>query len=136
MSKKNLFSQTFLNILQFGGNLSAPNLNWHVQWILAHLLTPLGPLGARQQWRYKSFKICFDYFVTVAPPSRLFTLMKMLPNVSFIMKALKKVFLSVLIATISQFPVRFAHYRHDCEPISPVCLCVLLQSKNLETLQL
>ena len=72
--KKNLFLQTFLNILQFGGNLSAPNLNWHVQQILAHLLTPLGPLGARQQWRYMSFKIFFDYFVTMAPPGGFFSL--------------------------------------------------------------
>ena len=36
--KKTLFSQTFSNILQIGGNFSAPNLNWHVQWIQAHLL--------------------------------------------------------------------------------------------------
>ena len=46
--QKTLFSYTFLNILQLGGNISAPNLIWHVQWILAHLLTPLGPLGPRQ----------------------------------------------------------------------------------------
>jgi hypothetical protein len=36
-----------------------------------------------------SFKICFDYFVTVAPPGGFFTLMKMLPNVSFIIKVIK-----------------------------------------------
>ena len=89
MSKKPLFSQIFSNILQFWGNLSAPNLNWHVQWILAHLLTPLGPLGARQQRRYMSFKICFDYFVTVAPSGGFFTFMKMFPNVSFIIKVIK-----------------------------------------------
>ena len=45
-SKKTLFLQTFSNILQFGGNLSTPNLKQCVQWILAHLLTPLGSLGA------------------------------------------------------------------------------------------
>ena len=48
----------------------------------------------------KSFKIYFDYFVTVAPPGGFFTLMKMLPNV------IKKMFLSVLSAlldTISKF---------------------------------
>ena len=38
----------------------------------------------------QSFKICFDYFVTVAPPGGFFTFMKMLPNVSFIIKVIKK----------------------------------------------
>ena len=57
--QKTLFSQTFSNILQFGGNLSAPNLKWHVQQILVHLLTPLAPLVAHQQWRYQLFSICF-----------------------------------------------------------------------------
>ena len=36
-----------------------------------------------------SFKICFDYFVTVVPPGGFFTFMKMLPNVSFIIKVIK-----------------------------------------------
>ena len=49
----------------------------------------LGNLGVRQHWRYKSFKICFDDFVTVAPPGGFFTFMKMLPNVSFIIKIIK-----------------------------------------------
>ena len=33
--------------------------------------------------------ICFDYFVTVLPPGGFFTFMKMLPNVSFIIKVIK-----------------------------------------------
>ena len=36
-----------------------------------------------------SFKICFDYFVKVAPPGGFFDFMKMLPNVSFIIKVIK-----------------------------------------------
>jgi hypothetical protein len=36
-----------------------------------------------------SFKVCFDYFVTVAPPGGFFTFMKMLPSVSFIIKVFK-----------------------------------------------
>ena len=36
-----------------------------------------------------SFKICFDYFVTVAPPGGFFTVMKMLPNLSFIIKVIR-----------------------------------------------
>ena len=40
--QKTLFSQSISNILQFGGNISTPNLNWRVQWTLAHLLTPQG----------------------------------------------------------------------------------------------
>ena len=35
-----------------------------------------------------SFKICFDDFVTVAPPGGFFTFMKLLPNVSFIIKVI------------------------------------------------
>ena len=57
--QKTLFSYTYLNILQFGVNLSAPDLKWHVQWMQEHLLTPLAPLAARQQWRYQLFNICF-----------------------------------------------------------------------------
>ena len=57
--KKHLFFQTFSNIVQFGGIISAPNLKWHVKWILAHLLTPLGPLGADPYRQYQGFSICF-----------------------------------------------------------------------------
>ena len=52
----------------------------------------LGILGVRQHWRYKSFKICFDDFVTVAPHGGFFTFMKMLPNVSLIKVIKKNVF--------------------------------------------
>ena len=45
-----------------------------------------------------SFKICFYYFVTVAPPGGFFTFMKMLPNVSFIIKVIKN---SVFVSTNS-----------------------------------
>ena len=38
-----------------------------------------------------SFKICFDYFVTVVPPGGYFTFMKMLPNVSFIIKVIRNI---------------------------------------------
>ena len=41
----------FLKIVQFWINHSAPNLQIWVQWILVHLLTPLGPLGACQYWK-------------------------------------------------------------------------------------
>ena len=59
----------------------------------------LGILGVRQHWRYKSFKICFDYFVTVAQPGGFLIFMKMLPNVSFVIKVIKK---SVFVSTNSQ----------------------------------
>ena len=57
--QKTLFSQSISNILQFGGNISAPNLKWCVQWTLAHLLTPQGPLGADPYRIYQGFSICF-----------------------------------------------------------------------------
>ena len=58
--QKSLFSYTFLNILQFRFNLSAPNLKWGVQWMQAHLLTLLGSLGADLYRRYQGFSICFS----------------------------------------------------------------------------
>ena len=57
--KKTLFYQSILNILQFGGNISAPNLKWQVQWTLAHVLTPQGPLEADPYRIYQGFSICF-----------------------------------------------------------------------------
>ena len=52
-----------------------------------------------------AFEKRISCFVTVAPHTLadFFTFMKMLPNVSFISMVIKKVALSVLIATISTF---------------------------------
>jgi hypothetical protein len=58
-----MFSLFFSNILQFGGNLNAPNLKWRVYWILALLLTPLGSLGADPYRRYQGFSICFIFLI-------------------------------------------------------------------------
>ena len=41
---------SFLKIMQFRLHISAPNLQIRIQWILAHPLKPLGPLGAGQWW--------------------------------------------------------------------------------------
>jgi hypothetical protein len=56
--QKTLFSYTFLNILQFGVNLSAPNLKWRVKWMQGHFLTPMESLGADPYRRYQGFSIC------------------------------------------------------------------------------
>ena len=63
-------------------------------------------------------------FVTVAPPGRFFTFMKMLPNFSFIIKVIKK---SVFVSTNSQnfivsresHPLKAWFWKH-LEQISPV----------------
>ena len=70
-------------------------------WVLPVILTPLVPLGALKQWRYKSFKICYEYFATVQwrRLAEIFSLIKMISHVRFISLALKIVILSVAIAT-------------------------------------
>ena len=46
--QKTMFSYTFLNIPQFRLNISAPNHQNIVKEVLPDILTPLGPMGARQ----------------------------------------------------------------------------------------
>ena len=59
-----------------------------------------------------------------------FKLMKMLPNVSFISMVIKKVFLSVSIATISNFLQKCTHWRHNYGTSQPkIGQCVLLGAK-------
>jgi hypothetical protein len=71
-----LFSYTFLNILQFGVNLSAPNLKWYVQWMQAHVLTPLGILGADSYRRYQGFNIGFENFLSGGAPYNFFQIIQ------------------------------------------------------------
>ena len=56
---KNLVFLSISNILQFGGNISAPNLKWRIQWTLMLLLTHQGSLGANSYRMYQGFSICF-----------------------------------------------------------------------------
>ena len=48
-------------------NIFAPNLQWHVYWMMALLLTPWGPLGWINRGDIRVLR-----FVTVAPPQRIF----------------------------------------------------------------
>ena len=58
--------------------------------------------------------------MTVTPPWRIFfTFMKMLPNVTFICMVIKKVFLSLSIATISTFLQKCTLWRHNFETSQP-----------------
>ena len=57
-----------------------------------------GTPGGASIVEMQEFKICFDYFVLVVPPGGFLTSMKMLPNVSFIIKVIKK---SVFVSTNS-----------------------------------
>ena len=66
-----------------------------------------------------AFEKYISRFVTVAPPWRIFfTLMKMLPNVSFISMVIEKVFLSVSIATISNFLQKCTLWKHIMEHLN------------------
>ena len=82
---------------------------------LASLDTPRDPEGMKVV-ELSAFEKYISCFVIVAPTWWIFfTLMKMLPNVSFICMVVKKVFLSVSIATISNFPQKCVLLRHSYE---------------------
>ena len=44
-----------------------------------------------------SFKICFDYFATVAPPGGFFTSIKMISHITFKLRSIDFVILSLII---------------------------------------
>ena len=79
-----------------------------------------------------AFKKIISFFVTVALPWRIFsTFMKMLPNVSFISMVIKKMFLSVSIAAISNFLQKCTHCRHNYELSQPkIGQCVYVVYTN------
>ena len=87
---------------------------------------PWGPWG-----RLSSGVICISKIYQLFCDSGaalvdFFKLMKMLPNVSFISMVIKKVFLSVSIATISNFLQKCIHGRHNYETSQPkIGQCVL-----------
>ena len=58
-----LRKHTFLNIPQFGLNISTPNNQNIGKEVLPDIFTPLAPPGARQYGRYQLFNICFDFSV-------------------------------------------------------------------------
>jgi hypothetical protein len=69
----------------------------------ASLDTPGDPGGVKVV-ELSAFEKYISCFVTAAPPWWIFfTFMKMLPNVTFISMVIKKVFFSVLLATILTF---------------------------------
>ena len=44
-----------------------------------------------------SFKICFDYFATVAPPAGILTSIKMISHITFMLRSIDLVILSLII---------------------------------------
>ena len=81
LKKKCQKKPCFLRLFQTSFNLGA---------ILAHQIsTGIFNRSWRIFWHpWDRWGICFDYFVTVVPPGGFFTFMKMLPNVSFIIKVI------------------------------------------------
>ena len=74
---------------------------------------PWGPWGRQSSGVICIWKIYQLFCDSGAALADFFTSMKMLPNVSFISMVIKKVFLSVLIATISTFLQRGTLWRHN-----------------------
>ena len=115
---------------------------WLLGPILAHQTTkfelsgqfrfsrhPWGPWGHQSSGVICISKIYQLFCDSGAALVDFFKLMKVLPNVSFISMVIKKVFLSVSIATISNFLQKFNHWRHNYETSQPTigqCVKVIL----------
>ena len=80
---------------------------------------PWGPWGCLSSGVICIWKIYQLFCDSGAALVDFFTLMKMLPNVSFISMVIKKVFLSVSIATISNFLQKCTLWRHNYETSQP-----------------
>ena len=74
---------------------------------------PLGPWGRQSSGVICIWKIYQLFCDSGAALVDFFKLMKMLPNVSFISMVIKKVFLSVSLATISTFLQKGTLWRHN-----------------------
>lgn len=77
------------------------------------------PWGRQSSGVICTWKIYQLFCDSGAALADFFTFMKMLPNVSFISMVIKKVFLSVSIATISTFLQKFTLWRHNYETFQP-----------------
>ena len=100
---------------------------------------PWGPWGRLSSGVICIWKIYQLFCDSGAALVDFFTLMKMLPNVSFISMVIKKVFLSVSIATISNFLQKCTLWRHNYETSQPKigqCDLAAIKLKNgLQTKQ-
>ena len=74
---------------------------------------PWGPSGHLSSWVICISKIYQLFCDSGAALADFFTFMKMLPNVSFISMDIKKVFLTVSIATISTFLQKGTLWKHN-----------------------
>ena len=81
-----------------------------------HSWGPWGHLSSRVISIWKIYQLFCDNGAALVD---FFTLMKMLPNASFISMAIKKVFLSVSIATISTVLQKCTLWRHNYETSQP-----------------
>ena len=85
-----MFSYTFLNIPQFGPNISTPNHQNIVKGVLPDILTPLGHLGINSG--DISFLYLFLIFLYDSATWRIFfIILKLKPDVTFIDLACLKV---------------------------------------------
>ena len=77
---------------------------------------PWGPQSIGVICIWKKYQLFCDSGAALAD---FFIYMKMLPNVSFICMVIKKVFLSLSIATISTFLQKYTLWRHNFETSQP-----------------
>ena len=124
MSKEPCFLRYFWIFFNFGVILAHQtstgifSRSWCIFW---HTWDPWGRINSGDIW---VLRFSFVYFVTVAPPGGFFTLTKMLPNVSFIIKVIKNSgFVSTnshnFIVSRESHPLKASFWK-DLNQISPV----------------
>ena len=125
-TKNDGFSTVFWNFWVLGPILAHQTAKFKLSGQFCFSRHPWGPWGRQSSGVICIWKIYQLFCDSGAALVDFFKLMKMLPNVSFISMVIKKVFLSVSIATISNFLQKCTLWRHNYETSQPkIGQCVL-----------
>ena len=118
-SKNDGFLTVFQSFLVLGPILAHQTIKFKLSGQFRFSRHPWGPWGRLSSGVICIWKIYQLFCDSGATLVDFFKLMKMLPNVSFISMVIKKVFLSVSIATISNFLQKCTLWRHNYETSQP-----------------
>ena len=118
-TKNDVFLMVFLNFWVLSPILVHQTAKFKFSGQFCFSRHPWGPWGHLSSGVICIWKIYQLFCDSGAALVDFFTLMKMLPNVSLISMFIKKMFLSVSIATISTFLQNFTLWRHNYETSQP-----------------
>ena len=118
-TKKDGFLMVFWSLWLLGPILAHQTAKFKLSGQFCFSRHPWKPWGHQSSGVICIWKIYQLFCDSGATLADFFTFMKMLPNVSFISMVIKKVFLSVSIATISNFLQKCTHWRHNYETSQP-----------------